>query len=647
MADDLNLGPFLDRVGAVNPFLDNRVNGPAPTGQDVADIHRAAFERLTDLAGEVCRARCGLGAVLWGEAGIGKSHLLARLQRWAEPDGACLVYLHNLQAAPDALPRSLVHAVVNRLAAGRRDRFALTPLYRLVRAGLVEATGQVGRFTWAQLKHYHQRWLDQLGPEAGDRLVHEVLFAFFRSAARAAMGVEDDGVAGLAVRWLSGQALDPLEARLLGLPPGLRRDEPAGLEDAQQLKQVLVALSRLALAAGRPFLLALDQVDNLEPEQFGALSRFLEAVLDLAVDLLVITTGVRQTLVAWRQERVVQSSAWDRIGQFEIALHPLQPTQAERLVRARLDDFLLPFAALEPVAARRRDDPLFPLGRAWSHRHLLSRIEVRPREVISLAREGWRQEQVLLQRLGGDKWLAAWPHERAGPDDTGSPLTAEQEAALIDQEVDRELQAVRTRLLAEPADLPPDGDRLASVVFDLLEQCRSTGAASEMVGLERLPPPRPGAQPTYHIQVRSQTRAGLRTTGLLVLTVRNAISAAAFLRRLLEDGRPLDRVVLVTDARVGLPLGERGQEYLTALQSQPNPALVRLNLSLDEIIELEALHAAFGRARSGDVEIEAHPGRPRPVTAAEVIASNARRGRYLGSPLLRQLVEADTGSLEG
>jgi hypothetical protein len=641
MPDESTLEQFLDRVAAVNPFLDNRVTGTggAPPGQDVPDIHKGAFDRLTHLAGEACRARRGLGAVLWGEAGIGKSHLLARLQRWAEQESATLVYLHNLQASPDALPRSLVNAVVSTLTLGRRARFSFTPLFYLVRAGLLEATGRAGRFGARDLKRQHELWLDRLGPSGGDRLVHEVLFQFFRSAAHASQGKVDDGVAALAARWLAGGALDPGEARLLGLPPGRHRDEPVALEDAQQLKQVLVALSRLALARGKPFILALDQVDNLEADQFSALSRFLEAVLDLAANVLVITAGVAPTLNRWRQEGVVQSSAWDRIGQFEVVLHPLRPAQAERVVQARLDDFLAPFAALDPLAARRQTDELFPLGRAWSHRHLLPRIEVRPRDVISLAREGWRQEQLALQRQGGEDWLASWPHESTRPDDEGPPLTPEQEQALIEQEVERELETVRRRLLAAPASVPSDGDRLASILHDLLQQAQ--------VKVQRLPPPRPGAQPTYHLQIEAQTPAGIQTTGLLVLTVGNSVSAAAFLRRLREDARPLDRVLLVTDERVGLPLGERGQEYLSELENQDHPELVRMELSFSDVIELEALHAIIGRARSGDVEVELRPGTPRPVTADEVGAANSRAGRYLAHPLLREVIGESVVSLEG
>src|SRR5260370_8663090 len=100
MADDTTLEQFLDRVAAVNPFLDNRVNGPAAEGQDATDVHRGPFERLTGLAREACQARRGLGAVLWGEAGIGKSHLLAPLQRWAEKASTPLVSLPTPQPPP-------------------------------------------------------------------------------------------------------------------------------------------------------------------------------------------------------------------------------------------------------------------------------------------------------------------------------------------------------------------------------------------------------------------------------------------------------------------------------------------------------------------------------------------------------------------
>jgi hypothetical protein len=405
MSNEITLESLFERVGRVNPFLENRVNGPSPSEVDVPDIHRAAFERLTALAQQALEARRGLGAVLWGEAGIGKSHLLARLARWAESAPATLLYLHNLQAAPDALPRSLLHSVVALLTEGRRNLFQTTTLYAFVRASILEAVGEPGRYTWGVLERAYGKWLDRLGPAVGDRSIYEVFFTFFHAASRP--DHFEPGVASAAVRWLSGGALDPEEARCLGLPPARHGDEPVALEDAQQIKQVLVALSRLALAQGRPFILALDQVDNLDEEQFAALARFLEALLDTSPNLLAITAGVSTTLNAWLQAGVVQRSAWDRIAQTEVRLPRLTPTLAVEMVRARLRNFLAPFTVLEPVARVIEEDPLFPLGRTWSERHLLNQIEVRPRDVISLAREGW-QQQARLARLGGADWLVDW-----------------------------------------------------------------------------------------------------------------------------------------------------------------------------------------------------------------------------------------------
>ena len=105
------------------------------------------------------------------------------------------------------------------------------------------------------------------------------------------------------------------------------------MADNEQVKQVLVALSRLAAAAGRPFVLAFDQVDNLDDEQFAALARFLEALIDASPNLLAVTAGVQSTLVHWRQTQVIQHSAWDRLAQFEVGLQRLTAEQSRQLVQ--------------------------------------------------------------------------------------------------------------------------------------------------------------------------------------------------------------------------------------------------------------------------------------------------------------------------
>ena len=56
------------------------------------------------------------------------------------------------------------------------------------------------------------------------------------------------------------------------------------LRDDQEVEQVLLALARLALVSEQPFVLCIDQVDNLDPDKLKPLARFLHALLDHAVE---------------------------------------------------------------------------------------------------------------------------------------------------------------------------------------------------------------------------------------------------------------------------------------------------------------------------------------------------------------------------
>ena len=650
-APAVGLEDFFDRLRAVNPFTDNRINKPSAADVDVAEIHQAAFARLTDLARESLTGRRGLGVVLWGEAGVGKSHLLSRLGRWADQDEqAYFVYLHNLQAAPERLPRTLLRAAVSVLTRGRGNRWLWTPLWRLIRGGLLGVVGgSAGFHPWERLHRAYNVWIDGIGasdlPGAAliDRAVFEVLFQFFRSAHMAARGEENGETAALALRWLSGEALEPEEAARFGLRPAAA-GEAVALADGEQVKQVFVALSRLAAAAGRPFVLAFDQVDNLDDEQFAALARFLEALIDAAPNLLVVTAGIQATLLRWRETLVIQHSAWDRLAQFEVHPQRLTAGQALRLIRARLAEFLAPFLSLEPIRQRAAADDFFPLGAEWARRHIEDKVDIRPRDVVNWAREGWRVQQEALAHRGGPVWLAGWTGGVAVEDD-GPPPTADEVRAAVDRAV-ADIVAVRAAgVREEPHKLPPDADRLASLVHDLLMQCRDQ---APIASVRRIPPPRRGARPSYDLEIvhHGPDNGPGGRTGVLFLTAVSATSATGFLRRLTEESRPLQRLFLVTDARVQLPLGNRGAELLKRLQEKPGLLFEQRELSVAELADLDALTAAVLAARSGDLEAEPRPGRARPVSEREVIESHHRHGRYLACRLLRDLLSAPPASPE-
>ncbi|HVS37394.1 MAG TPA: ATP-binding protein [Gemmataceae bacterium] len=634
------LTAFFECVLSSNPFIDNRVTGLAADALDVAEVHGTAFDQLTELARQARDLRRGVGAVLWGEAGVGKSHLLSRLLRWAERDGrAVAVYLHNLQARPDNLPRSLLKAVVSILTRGRAHGFRDTPLFRLTLSLLAEALryDKTRIHPWDIAERAYEKLLDGLAAEdptraaLADRTIYNVLYRFLRSAYRCPK-TRDDGDAALAARWLSGDALDAAEGRRIGLPPGRTPDEPTALADDQQIKQVLVALSRAALAGNTPFLLCFDQVDNLNDDQAAALSRFLEAVIDSAPNLLVVTAGVQATLLRWRELRVFQDSAWDRLTQFEVALQRLNRSEARRIVAARLEKIVTPFVEAEPVRRRLHEDDLFPLGRRWEEIYFRDRLAVRPRDVINGAREGWSREQESLRKLGGAVWLEQW-----GEDDSDDGLviewTAEQIREAIDRKTAEKIQEYLDEHRPRLESLPADAAHLTGLLAALIRQAG---------GFDVETPPAGKADEQHPFSLVVRRRPGGASAGLLVLVEHLARTVTFALRYILSAADRIDRILLVTDDRAPLVFGKqpdaKGKQHYEELRNAGPGRFRHINLSGEQYLQLNALEAVTGLARSLDLEIELPGGRTRLVSEEEAIESHRRQGRYASAPVLGDLL---------
>ncbi len=209
---------------------------------------------------------------------------------------------------------------------------------------------------------------------------------------------------------------------------------------------------------------------------------------------------------------------------------------------------------------------------------------------------------------------------------------------MTDETVAAALTAHADRRRAEPHGLRPDADHLAGLLHGLLRQCQQAEPGFGLVSVARVPPPRANVRPTYDLDIVQRSPAGTEThSGVVIVTAQNATAVTAVLRRLRDDPRPFDRLVLVTDARVGLRLGTRGGEYLADLQQQGPNRFRHIEIPFEELIALDALRAVEGQARSGELEADLD-GVARSIPAPEVIASHRRQGRYLTSELLRALL---------
>src|SRR5688500_3394570 len=132
---------FLEAVRGTNPFRSTRVTDPARSEGDVGTIHQVQFDKLTRAVELVGKEPVATGVLLLGAAGVGKSHLLARLFQWSTEDRATVVYLHNILASPERMFRYVLNATISDLAS-HRGAFAESRLYQLItRALLKEASG--------------------------------------------------------------------------------------------------------------------------------------------------------------------------------------------------------------------------------------------------------------------------------------------------------------------------------------------------------------------------------------------------------------------------------------------------------------------------------------------------------------------------
>jgi hypothetical protein len=643
------LDDFFAAVRDTNPFAANRITEPSAYDVDVEAIHDAAFKKLIACSGEALVRRAGVGVALLGGAGVGKSHLLSRLYRWAngpvEGGGgrAAYVYLNNILADPERLPRYLLKYVVSRLSGGGLGTLSETPLYRFVDRALRHAMDEAGigaARVEDRLQEAFEAYRRAFGQVEETRAAYRVLLQFWRFARpEKAAELGRRNLAVSALNWLSGDEIDPSFAEHLGFKTD--GGEPVMLRDDEDVLQVLLALTRLAEVSRQPLVLCVDQVENLDPDKFKPLARFLHTLLDRTTNLLMITSGVKQTLLNYHEDRVIPEAAWDRIAQYRVELNRVPRHDARKILEARLERFHEPFRNVAEVHRHLLEDTLFPLGRDWLAAQLGDGIEFRPRDVLTWARDSWEAQQDKLARLGGAAWLRDWPGTGStdGKGKVKKRLTPKEIEAAIDGVIDRKIAEQIAQLRLHIGSLPPDAGNLAGLVETLLGQCRGDGLPYTFRGVER-GKKKGGKFPPYDLLVRERREPDGRevTTGVLFVT-NEGISATAALRRLLQDDPPPDHRLLVTDhERRPLKVGAQGQEYYKELVKLGPERFEHLKINFEQYAALDALREVVGMARSGDLEIESPPGTPRAVSEAEVIASNHRKDRYRGHLLLRPLL---------
>ena len=368
-----------------NPFASAALKGGRTLpAANVADLHKPALSAVHQAVADARAAAAPVGLLVRGEAGSGKTHLLAQLRHDLRADPAAGVVEVDLQgAAPGRLWRHVRAAVAHDLLDANGALLARILQARYPKWAAKGASG--GLFIDALLG-------TKGGPALPGLLAAEVGLP---TGLRAVLPrLYDPATAGSAADWLRGQPLDTRTLGGLGLPVPAPDDEEQGKEQDLEAdaREVVLALLRLAT----PAVALVVCFDNVEAIQAGqtdahALGVFAWVAGELATgaDPRVVVTFARPETVL-RLRKAADMAALERLSHAAAAIPPLEDWEpVRRLVAARLD------ALPEWRAARQaHPDPLWPVGEPFLRgllatnpygltvRHLVNACRVRVQEAL-------------------------------------------------------------------------------------------------------------------------------------------------------------------------------------------------------------------------------------------------------------------------
>ena len=430
-----------------NPFRSAIVADPWQWGHwdavDVPEIHQEAFDLCRRALDFIRRNHQSTSVLLHGDAGSGKTHLLARIQAWLA--GALTIYGDappavfisvRMQTSPQMIWRHLQSRFGEDLL--RPTGNGRTQLERILLPRLAEVAPEIGE---------PRAWMESVQRASrGQRASQE--FNATAEVERALNEVEDaldalDRTAGLNDRdlvivlahfilgrhrrdvraWLRGESLPESALNQLGL-----KVEQEG-DPEERARTLVLSLCRMTGAA-IPLVFCFDQVEALQshPHDLGGLHRFGQMVSFLRDETqnTLLISCILSTFLNALNEAVI-SSDYDRMRAFgERTLRVLDPGQARRLIEARLNTAPEIQKLRRPGSGR-----LWPLRESDIDAALARRIDT-PRALLAHCADrfemDWRPD-LHRNRPSTQEFLTQEMEERL--DRAASTVTPDQTGAIL------------------------------------------------------------------------------------------------------------------------------------------------------------------------------------------------------------------------
>ncbi|AFM24529.1 hypothetical protein [Desulfomonile tiedjei] len=337
-----------------DPFAARAVGDPWRSPEpDIATVNAQPFESIIKLLGQIHKTP-NLSALVLGEAGSGKSHLIKRLMT-AQGNKLIFVYVHPMKN-PVTMFSNLLERVMTNLDCspmGLDAFFGCTQLDLIVANVIIAALeenlkgGQVkipphslkalkanpvkifqqqkNMAKWAKILSKTEEFLaSKLPKDLISKMVLKLLFHYL-----------DDSKRTIVQYLLSGYPPDEDDAKALGI----RFHEIDLTIEAQEerSKQILKAIGRL-LRFYRPMILCFDQLENLDTTALiSSFGKLISEIVNEVDNILPIAFMRPDTLESGFSEENLDKAARDRLTSEVIPLQGCNLEQALDIIKARLN----------------------------------------------------------------------------------------------------------------------------------------------------------------------------------------------------------------------------------------------------------------------------------------------------------------------
>jgi hypothetical protein len=302
----------------INPFRNRIVSDPWQSGGvDITEIHSNAFRICCEAMNTVRSQGHSSSALLYGETGSGKTHVLHRLREYTltRPN------LHmfgsvRLHTSPNRIWRHIRSSFVESLfKPGRKNRTQLELIFlrRLYRLSRKETISN------QELKHLTRiiQSKSRLSPNLCQALIHLICRNYRQDV----------------IDWLKGQSLPESRYAQLDIRPPDDTDNP---EDGS--REMVLELCRLA-GQKIPVVLSFDQIEALQryPKDIEGIFRFGQAIRTLHDETtnMLLVICIQSSFLGELKEAVAVPD-FDAMSCHKTGIVPLTRDEALKVVSSRI-----------------------------------------------------------------------------------------------------------------------------------------------------------------------------------------------------------------------------------------------------------------------------------------------------------------------